>query len=362
MAVAIDVTRQVIDSKKTEEAEERARMAIESAELGLYEIDMDRMRMITDKRFNIIVGNEHTFSRLELIRLIHPEDLLIYEKAVEESVRSGLLKYEIRIVRKDKSVRWVKATGKLTYNKDGKPMKVLGVLQDVSAQKEIEHQKDDFVAMVSHELRTPLTSMRIYSELLLEKYHLSEDQVSAGMLRKFNYQVKRLSYIIQDLVDVTRIEANKILLRKTKFELGELVKEIVSEVQIIKRVHQIVIDRCDKAMVYADRERTSQVITNLLNNAIKYSPGSKQVIVCVQAKEDEVICSITDFGYGIDKEEQAKIFDRFYQVSNINTRNTGFGLGLYISAEIIKRQNGKLWVKSEPGKGSTFYFSLQLHQ
>ncbi|MEO8721260.1 MAG: ATP-binding protein [Ginsengibacter sp.] len=361
IAVATDVTSQVIATKKTIEAEERARIAIESAELGTYEINLFTNEMNSSQRFNAIWGLSEPVSRFEYAERIHPDDRLIRAEAHELSKLTGNLNYEVRIIWDDESIHWVKISGRLIYNNNNQPETLLGVAQDITIQKEIEHKKDGFIATVSHELRTPLTSMNIYSQLLLEKHQNSEDKETVEMLSKMNYQVNRLNFIIQDLLDVTRMEANKIVFRNDFFYLDELTREIVSEVQIIKTSHRILIGHMEKAKVYADKERTSQVLTNLLTNAIRYSPKADRVIVAISVEDGNVICSVTDFGNGIPKDKQAKIFERFYQVTDADNRHSGFGLGLYISAEIIERQHGKIWVKSEPGKGSKFYFSLRLH-
>ncbi|MEO8854970.1 MAG: HAMP domain-containing sensor histidine kinase, partial [Ginsengibacter sp.] len=175
-----------------------------------------------------------------------------------------------------------------------------------------------------------------------------------------NLQINRLNYIIQDLLDVTRIEANKIRFRRDFFNFSNLVKEIVDEVQMTKQSHQIEMAHSETANIYADKERTSQVLTNLLTNAIRYSPNADKVIVSTKVLDDYVICSVQDFGSGIEREKQSKIFERFYQVVEVNRSNAGFGLGLYIASQIVQRQNGKMWVESEAGKGSTFYFSLPI--
>lgn len=361
IAVVIEVTDQVMYRKKIEEAEERARMAIESADLGFYEIDMVSRKMITDSRLNQIFGYvQQQVSRTDFISAIYPDDLEIRKQAFKEALITGQLKFEVRIIWKDKSVHWIKTTGKLIYDLHNKPIKIHGVVQDITTGKETELHKDDFISIVSHELKTPLTSLKGYSYILIQKFALLQNLETTDMLSKMNDQINRLIYIVQDLLDVTRIEANKIRFREDNFDLGELLQKIAEEVQSTTQTHQIIITQIYNGIVFADKERTSQVIANLLGNAIRYSPGAERVIISATAQEDQMICSIKDFGKGVPKNKQTKIFERFYQVSDINRFNAGLGLGLYISAQIIIRQNGKIWLESEPGKGATFYFSLPL--
>jgi two-component system sensor histidine kinase VicK len=357
IAVVVEVTDQVIYRKKIEEAEERARIAIESAELGFYEIDMETREMIADKRLQEIFGADSSTSRAKLIATIHPDDRSIRRKAFKEALATSHLSYEVRIIRKDERVHWVRVTGKLTSDENGKPVKMHGVVQDISKVKEMEYQKDDFIGIVSHELKTPLTTLKAYAYLLQEKFKSSQDEV-APMISKMSRQVDRLHYIVQDLLDVTRIESNKIRFREVHFDFSELVSNIVEEIQSTNKTHQLIIDVLQPVCINADKERMSQVLTNLLTNAIRYSPEGSSIIVSTGLQDGEMVCSIKDFGRGIPKESQVKIFERFFQVSEINRSNAGFGLGLYISAQIIKRQNGKIWVESEPGKGSTFYLNM----
>ncbi|MEO8852244.1 MAG: PAS domain-containing protein [Ginsengibacter sp.] len=360
IVVATEVTEQVLSRKKIEEAEERTKIAIESAELGNYQVDLVTNETITSARFNTIWGISHFNSREEVASRIHPDDRIIREMAHRESLLTGKLYYEARVIWNDLSIHWIKASGKLLFDENNKPVTLLGVVQDITTQKEIDHQKDAFVATVSHELKTPITSMKVYCYLLLEKFASMKDDQSTAMLSNMNLQINRLNYIIQDLLDVTRIEANKIRFRRDSFNFNELVKEIVDEVQITKQSHQIVINHSETANIYADKERTSQVITNLLTNAIRYSPNADKVIVSTKIMDNYVICCVQDFGSGIEREKQSKIFERFYQVVEVNRSNAGFGLGLYIASQIVQRQNGKIWVESEAGKGSTFYFSLPI--
>lgn len=361
IVVATEVTEQVVARKRIEEAEERGRIAIESAELGTYQIDLLTGEIKTSPRFDIIWDVSNVDSRDEVVAHVHPEDRMIRQQAHEKALLTGRLYYEARVVWNDLSIHWIKVTGKIIYNADHQPATLLGVVQDITAQKEIEHQKDAFVATVSHELKTPITSMKVYCHLLLEKFSALQDEASTAMVSNMNMQINRLNYIIQDLLDVTRIEANKIRFRNDHFDFNSLVKEIVDEVQVTKPTHEIIITDSEPVKIFADKERTSQVLTNLLTNAIRYSPNADKVIVSANLKDGEVICSVQDFGTGIEKEKQSKIFERFYQVPEVNRANAGFGLGLYISSQIIQRQNGKIWVESDRGNGSTFYFSLPVN-
>jgi signal transduction histidine kinase len=165
--------------------------------------------------------------------------------------------------------------------------------------------------------------------------------------------------MIGDLVVVNTMPGKRIRLSVERFDFKNLVSETVENVKNISQLHFLSIKENESVFINGDRFRLEQVITNLLTNAVKYSPQSNQVIVNSIVKDNQVLFSVQDFGIGIDKENATKVFERFYRVKT-NSTFGGFGLGLYISAEIIKAHKGKIWVESEGGNGSVFYFSLPL--
>ena len=358
IAVVLEVTDHHKYLNKIIEAEERARMAIESAGLGFYEANLKTGEFISEKRMNEIFGTDKPLTHAEYVNYIHPDDLPIRTIAYHQATVSGRLEYEARIIHKDQSLHWIKVSGKLIMDNNNIPVKIRGIMQDITALKEIEYQKDDFIGVVSHELKTPLTTLKGYSTLLTERFKNSDDQQTAGMLNKIQRQVDRLNYIIKDLFDVTRIEANKIMFRQDHFDFSEEVQKIVEEIQTTTQTHRIIYEKPGEIFITADLERTSQVLTNLLSNSIRYSPYGSDVQVGVWKNDNDIFCSVKDFGNGIAKKDQHKIFERYFQISDTSRSNSGFGLGLYISAQIINRQNGQIWVESEPGKGSTFFIRL----
>lgn len=228
---------------------------------------------------------------------------------------------------------------------------------DITQAKSLDKQKDEFIGLASHELKTPLTSIWGYLQLLeqAEKVEMNKRYIS-----KILTQVKRLQSLIADLLDVSKIQAGKLKLQRTDFSLNDLIDECIESTRLSNTGYEILREgERNGFFVSADRSRIEQVITNLISNAIKYSPGSNKVIVKLERKNNKAIVSITDFGIGITPQEQNKIFERFHQV-NSNKKFQGLGLGLYISRDIVERHNGRIWLESEPGKGSTFHFSLPL--
>ncbi len=186
------------------------------------------------------------------------------------------------------------------------------------------------------------------------------DEKNAEFAKKMDLQVVKLTSLIGDLLDVTKINSGKIHLNESDFDFEKLVLETAEELQM-STLHKIKLKTENVGTVFADRERISQVITNLISNAIKYSPDAVEILVDIKNEGNFAIFTVEDFGIGMPEDKKAKVFEQYYRVSG-DEQNTfpGLGLGLYIAAQIVERSNGKIWVESTLGKGSTFCFSLPL--
>jgi len=237
------------------------------------------------------------------------------------------------------------------------------IARDMTEQKLLEQQKDDFIGIASHELKTPVTSIKAYTEFLLEAFTESKDLARVELLTKLDTQVDRLTGLINALLDTTRIAEGQLLLAYEKFNLNELIEERMNELQRTTYSHKLIFSTTVEVCVTADKERIAQVITNLISNAVKYSPKGGEVRIQLDKKAEGVQVSVRDNGVGIPEDLKEKIFGRFYRVRNAQTNTyPGIGLGLYISAAIIKRHNGKIWVDSKLNQGSTFYFLLPYNE
>ena len=166
--------------------------------------------------------------------------------------------------------------------------------------------------------------------------------------------------MINGFLNISRLESGKIMIDKTGFDLKLLIEEIIEEMQLTVSSHQIeLLDCAGPLEIHADRDKINSVVSNLISNAIKYSPDADNVKISCLSRPEEVCISVTDTGIGIKASDSVKIFDRYYRVESNSTRTiSGFGIGLYLSAEIVHRHGGRIWVESEFGQGSTFYFSL----
>lgn len=232
---------------------------------------------------------------------------------------------------------------------------------ELEISMQVQRQKDDFIGMASHELKTPITSLSAVIQVAEAKLKNSSDPFLAQAMGKATTQIRRMTAMINGFLNVSRLESGKIDIIKEPFKIEELLLEVIDETKLTTASHAIILTECSRVTVKADRDKISSVISNLISNAIKYSPKGKTITIICTDDDGILTVSVSDEGMGIKPEDIDKIFDRYYRVKTDHTRNiAGFGIGLYLSAEIVRRHEGRIWAKSEKGKGSTFYFTLPL--
>lgn len=264
--------------------------------------------------------------------------------------------------RNDGVYRWFLTRAYPVKNAEGAVIHWIGTNTDIDDHKKAMQLKDEFMSIASHELKTPVTSLKAFTQILQMRFKEEKNEQAADLLDKMDKQVDKLSRLIVDLLDATKIENGEIQFSKQDFDFDELVKEIVEEMQRTTKSHKIVMELSDTKIINGDRNRLGQVITNFISNAIKYSPGADKIIITSYTQADKIKFCIKDFGLGIPATELNNVFDRFVRIAG-KKRETfpGLGLGLFIAAEIIKRHNGKIWVESAEEKGSTFCFTLPVN-
>ena len=231
----------------------------------------------------------------------------------------------------------------------------------MAERRELEQRKDEFISMVSHELKTPLTTIQGYTELLHGRFAQQGNQEALLYISKMAAQIGKLSKLIADLLDISKIQAGKLAFAKETVDIDLLVREVVEDLQHTTSQHQISIEGIAQREIAGDRERLGQVLINLITNAMKFSPRAERIAVHLSHTHDTLTVSVQDFGIGIPKAHQQMVFERFYRVySDQDKTYPGLGIGLYIAHQIIERHRGKMWVESVEGQGSTFSFSLPL--
>jgi signal transduction histidine kinase len=217
--------------------------------------------------------------------------------------------------------------------------------------------------MASHELKTPVTSLKGFTNVLQRRLAKQGDTQGLHYLTRMDAQLNKLTALISDLLDISRMQSGKLALRTEPLDLDALINETVETMQATTVTHRLLIEGRTGARVLGDPDRLAQVFINLLTNAIKYSPGADKVIVRLLRENEleQAIVSVQDFGLGIDESHHEKIFERFYQVNDPEGKTyPGLGIGLYISHEIILRHQGRMWVQSHKGEGATFFVALPL--
>lgn len=352
------------------ESKERLKFAVDSAGLGTWDYAPQSRELIWDKQCKEIFGLK-TADHVDITVFfdkIRLDDRARVEEGVREALRDsrlGEFDIEFRTVLIQGKTKWLKAKGRAYFNDEGIATRFIGTLLDISVQKLIDegtldllNKKDEFISIASHELKTPVTSLKAILQII-ERATLKKEEMKAlhGFAQKANKQVDKLTELIKDLLDVTKIQAGKLELRKIEFTLGELIEECREELQS-SSLHQILIEGDYTIKVYADRNRLEQVIINLISNAIKYSPGGNVVIIKTEKLAEGIKIAVTDFGIGITADKIPMLFDRFYRVDENSQRYAGLGLGLFISSEIVKQHRGHIQVESQEGKGSTFWFVI----
>lgn len=364
-----DVTKKVTEEKKRKsvekalkEKEEQYRHLVEMAPDMIYSVSKDKKFTSLNPAFEEITGWKATdWIGKPFMETIHPDDIPIsIEKFREGLFGKESRRYELRILAKNGEYVTLEFNSKPKIE-NGKIVGKFGIGRDITERKELERKKDEFISVTTHELKTPLTTIKAFAQILKKRSEQIQDKKSLLYIHKMDTYIDRLTYLVKDLLDASKINAGRLSLMLEEFSLCDLIKEIVDDLSETTDKHQIIINCAKTSKIIADKHRIGQVLTNLLSNAIKYSPYPSQIIIkCVEHKKMSTI-SVRDFGIGISKENWGKVFDRFVQIKELEKEALpSLGLGLYISAEIVKRHEGNIWLKSEKGKGSTFFFTLPI--
>jgi len=290
---------------------------------------------------------------------VHPDDLADCVTRWNMSLKSGeSYSAEFRLLGKDGNYRWYLGRA-LPLIENGTIKLWVGTSTNIDIHKTNEQKKDEFISIASHELKTPLTSIKAYNQLMQRT--VDSEKLNSFVAKSAGH-ILRLEKLISDLLDVTKINAGKILYNLEEFSFLQMLTHSIESVQHTAPQHEIVLESAEDVFYTGDRFRLEQVVNNFLNNAIKYSPEGGKVIVNSKVSKGNIIVSVRDFGIGIAEQDLNHLFERYFRVDNTAMRFEGLGLGLFIASEILKRHNGSFWIESEPAKGATFYFRLPLVQ
>ena len=296
------------------------------------------------------------------IILIIPPELHQEEVDILGKLRRGIRiqHYETVRMRKDGTKVAVSLSISPVKDSTGKIIGAAKIARDITERLEFERRKDEFISIASHELKTPITTLKGFLQLLRRKLEGQGLPEAVPTLTRMEAQVNRLTRLIDELLDVSKIQAGRVDYEEEPVDLADLLRETVELLQASSSTHTLLVGEIHQVWVMGDKDRLGQVLTNLITNAIKYSPQANKVELSLVASPTTATLRVRDYGIGIPKAAQKNIFDRFYRVRDRHQAFSGLGLGLYITNEIVRRHDGKMTVESEEGKGSTFIVSLPL--
>jgi PAS domain S-box-containing protein len=349
--------------KAIEQLEERLRLAIDSAQLGTWYLDVQTRAFSTSARFKALYGYnpDEELTLDAAIACIKAEYRDVVLQAVEVAIVENKpydIEYPV-IGFHDKVLRWVRATGKRYDGQDGSTANLSGTMMDITEKRAEDLRKNDFLSIASHELKTPLTSLKGYLQLLSKIKNQPNAPQLSKLIDQANKSMQKVNSLVDDLLNVTRITEGKMNLHLSLFSMADLIRECCGHIDSAE-THEVVLEGDHTLHVFADKDRIEQVLINFVNNAVKYAPNAYRITIRIAREDKKLKVSVQDVGPGIPKNHLPQLFDRYYRVDATNMQNSGLGLGLYISSEIIKLHGGEIGVVSETGHGSTFWFTLPM--
>ena len=352
------------DQKRTEEAlrqsQERVNLLMNSSIIGINIIEGEQVVDANDTflRMTGYTREDLREGRMNWMHMTSPEYLARTQQAHQElGTQQSIIPYEKEYVCKNGSRLPVVVGGVLLGHH---PYQGIAFVLDNSARKELEQRKDHFLGMASHELKTPITSLKLQTQLLRKQLAKQDIHNAERALSRMESQLNTVIRLIEELLDLSKIQAGKLEYAQETVNLGDVLQEVVEIVQQTQTTHTIAVEHAEHPpFLVGDKARLEQVLLNLISNAIKYSPEADRVEVDIDTSAETVTLSVRDHGIGIPREQREKIFERFYRaVAPHQCAFPGLGMGLYIVSEIVKHHRGTIAVESEMGKGSTFHVTL----
>ena len=359
--VVMDVTAQMDAQNNIRESEERFRTMAEGSHIMIAVGDESSKAVYFSRAWTDITGRPLS-DLLEFgwVDLVHPEDKDRYVKIYLDAFKDKVeFNGEFRILDKEGKYRWLLANGQPRFKPDGSFAGYISSCADITEQKEAEQRKDDFISIASHELKTPITALKGAIQLLDRLKAKPESPMLPKMIDQANKSMEKVVTLVDDLLNATHMNEGQMTLNKTHIIVADLFGACCNHVRIEGK-YELIFEGDNELAVFADEHRIDQVIVNFVNNAVKYAPDSTNIYLIAQKRGDNAWIGVRDSGPGIPAEKLEHLFDRYYRADHAGSQYSGLGLGLYISAEIVKRHGGAIGVDSEVGKGSTFWFTLPL--
>jgi PAS domain S-box-containing protein len=374
----VDISERKKAEQKLIESEEKFRTIAERTLMGIIIVQDNQFKYINDALLNMFEYSKEevlNWKKGDLTKLIHPDELL-FLREYREHLRSGDKSfkpfYSYRVFTKSGKMKWIDQFSKEILFK-GRPAELVTII-DITEKKEAEQEliklnnlKSELLRRSSHELRTPLVSIKGFSDLLLELHKDKLDDYVIKTIKQIRMGCNRLESLVNDILKTAELESGTVELKKSKEDLSLLIKRCVSEFGGLRelRNHSINLEILDEEICSFEKKKIYNVITNILSNAIKFTPSNGKIEVKSEINNGFIIISIKDNGIGFTEEERSLIFKRFGKIERYgqgyDVISEGSGLGLYISKKIVELHGGKIWLESEGrNKGSTLYFSLPI--
>lgn len=354
--------QELIERKTLERSERHYRSLIENSADGIALMNEKfRLTYVAPSIKKILGYTPEQLLTGSTKSIIYPEDIQKIHGKFKDVVRNPgtYITILLRAKHNNGSWRWIEITASNMLLDPNIEAYVLN-FRDVTTRVKLDQLKDDFLSIASHELKTPLTTIKGYIQLLEKYLQKSNDEKALKYIRQSDTYVDKMNQMISDLLDISRIQSGRMQLNLEETQICSLIKRTITALQHLSSKHVLNFDCNAHPVLFADKHRIEQVLTNLISNAIKYSPNKSKIAIRLKADTRFAQISVQDQGIGISPSSQERLFQRFYRVDKTANRFSGLGIGLYISNEIIKKHNGKMWVESDEGKGSTFYFTLPL--
>lgn len=376
--VLVDITERKRVEQKLEESEEQFRTIAEQAFMGIMIIQEDKLVYTNAALLSIFDFSSKDiegWTKEDITRLVHPLDLVFlieYRQKLREGVPGIKNYYSYRVFTKSGKLKWIDQFSKNIVFK-GEPAELITII-DITEKKEAEEEliklnnlKSEMFVRTSHELKTPLVSIKGFSDLLLTVHRSKLDDYSISKITAIKNGADRLQKLIGDILKAAELESGYTKIKLKNDNLSNIIHICVREVQGFAdlRNHELEINVQPKLIADFEEEQIHKVVSNLLNNAIKYTPPNGKIEISSEIKDNFIITSVKDNGIGFTSEEKQKIFKQFGKIEhygqNLEVVPDGTGLGLFISRKIVELHGGEIWVESEGrNKGSTFYFTLPL--
>jgi|SRR5579875_225077 len=376
LVVATNITARKQAEEALRTSEQRLHLALEAAQLGIWELDLVNDKAYRNLRHDQIFGYESMqpdWGQDVFLKHVFPEDQEAVKQSFARAFTTGNFGMECRIVWRDSSVHWISAQGRCFYDDKDVPVRMMGTVADVTERRRVQEAilqakeeaertskfKDRFLSTMSHELRTPLNAVLGFSELLRDERYGPLNERQQRYLSHIHTGGRHLLTLINDILDLSKIEAGHLQLAIESVPLSTAFGEVVDSLRpLADKKSQLLVQQSSELSVRADATRLRQVLMNLLGNAIKFTPEGGKIELAARSLGDSVCLEVRDSGPGIPPEEQERIFEAFYRVHHGNKAPEGTGLGLAITRRLVELHGGKLGLESRLGTGSCFFFAL----